>query len=112
MKRMSGFFQRLAGEKVRDTVEVVPPMGSKLPKSWEGRVSLVPTSYFVDVPQVTRRPTIRETRNNTRNITNRTLAIYAAVPAMPQNPKKPASNATIKKVTDQPNIINLSLSVV
>lgn len=46
-----------------------------------------------------------ETRNNTRNITKRTLAIPTAAPAIPEKPSSPATSATIKNMTVQANII-------
>jgi len=52
-----------------------------------------------------RLPNRRETTNRTRNITNRSLAIPAANPAMPPNPNTAATSATIRKKIDQDNIL-------
>jgi hypothetical protein len=50
---------------------------------------------------------MRETRNNTRNTTNRILATPAAATATPVKPRTAAINAIIKKVTAQFNIVFL-----
>ncbi len=42
-----------------------------------------------------------------RNITNKTLAIPMAEPAIPVNPNSAATIAITKNVADQPNILNL-----
>jgi len=47
---------------------------------------------------------IKDTRNSTRKIVNNIRAIPTAVPARPVNPSTPAINATIKKISVQPNI--------
>ena len=51
-----------------------------------------------------------ETRNNTRKMTKRILAIPTAAPAIPVNPNTPAISAIIRKITVQPSI-NLFLDV-
>jgi hypothetical protein len=43
-------------------------------------------------------------RNKTRNTPNRIFAIPAAAPAILEKPKRAATNAMIKKKTDQDNM--------
>src|SRR5262245_10863654 len=49
-------------------------------------------------------------RNSTKNTTNSTCAIHAAVPATPEKPNTAAISATIKKVRAQFNMIVILLS--
>lgn len=46
--------------------------------------------------------------NKIKKITNKTLAIHAAVPAIPENPKIAATIAIIKKIKAQESIIFFS----
>jgi hypothetical protein len=54
--------------------------------------------------QTVLRPKIREPRNRTTKIKNRTFAIEAAPAAIPKNPKIPAIIAITRKITVQRSI--------
>jgi len=51
-------------------------------------------------------PIMKKTRQATRKIKNRNLAIPAAATAMPVNPNTAATNAITKKITAQRNIFS------
>ena len=59
---------------------------------------------FVGYQTLLRLPPIKDSRNSTIKIKNRTFAIDAAPAAMPKKPKIPAMIAMIKKITVQRNI--------
>ena len=52
-----------------------------------------------------------EARNNTIKIKNNPLAIRAAVPAIAKKPNAAEINATIRNISDQLSITNLSLLI-
>jgi hypothetical protein len=55
-------------------------------------------------PDRLRLPPIKDSRNSTIKMKNKTLAMEAAPAAMPKNPKIPAMIAMIKKIIVQRNI--------
>lgn len=58
--------------------------------------------YFLFTSDV---PAIKATTNSTKKTKNKIFAIEAAPAAMPVNPKRAATNAITRKMSDQRNIV-------
>jgi hypothetical protein len=61
--------------------------------------------YRAAPPYIRRRPLTKLNRATTKKTTNRIHAMFVAVPATPENPRRAAINAITKKVTAQFNMI-------